>query len=162
MAQGVLFPLRQLDYLLRARGERNVPGRVLAAAADDLLDLLAYRFQADPQRLQGPGRHTVALVHQAEQQVLGADVVVVEHPGFFLRQDDDPPGPIGEPLEHAAHRPSLPCLSRTLCITRYISFVEFSRAAIATARTGIYRARAVAGLGLCGPVRCHASAGHAL
>jgi len=26
---------------------------------------------------------------------------VVEHPGFFLRQDDDPASPVSEPLEHA-------------------------------------------------------------
>jgi hypothetical protein len=36
-----------------------------------------------------------------EQDVLGADVVVVEHPGLFLGQDDDPPCAVGEPLEHA-------------------------------------------------------------
>jgi hypothetical protein len=32
--------------------------------------------------------------------VLGADVVVIEHPGFFLRQDNHPPRPVGKPLEH--------------------------------------------------------------
>jgi hypothetical protein len=25
---------------------------------------------------------------------------VIEHPGFFLRQDNNPPRPVGEPLEH--------------------------------------------------------------
>ena len=34
--------------------------------------------------------YTFALVHEAEQDVLGADVVVIEHPGFFLRQDNNP------------------------------------------------------------------------
>ena len=37
---------------------------------------------------------------QAEQDVLGADVVVVEQARFFLRQDHDPPGPVGEAFEH--------------------------------------------------------------
>jgi hypothetical protein len=32
--------------------------------------------------------------------VLGADVVVIKPPGFFLSQDHDPPGPVGKPLEH--------------------------------------------------------------
>jgi hypothetical protein len=32
--------------------------------------------------------------------VLGADVVVVEHPGFFLSQDDNPAGAIGKSFEH--------------------------------------------------------------
>jgi hypothetical protein len=37
---------------------------------------------------------------EAEQDVLGTDVVVMEHPGFFLRQDNHPPRPVGKPLEH--------------------------------------------------------------
>jgi hypothetical protein len=39
-------------------------------------------------------------VDQPEQDVLGADVVVLEHPGLFLSQDDDPPRAVGEALEH--------------------------------------------------------------
>jgi hypothetical protein len=39
-------------------------------------------------------------VDQPEQDVLGAEVVVVEHPGLFLSQDDDPPRAVGEALEH--------------------------------------------------------------
>jgi hypothetical protein len=35
-----------------------------------------------------------------EQDVLGADVVVVEHPGFFLSQDHDSARPVGKSLEH--------------------------------------------------------------
>jgi hypothetical protein len=38
---------------------------------------------------------------QAEQNVLSPDVVVVEHPGLFLGQDDNPSRSVGEPLEHA-------------------------------------------------------------
>ncbi len=91
---------RQLEHLLGPRGERDVPGRRLLAPADDLLDLLPDRVQADAERLQRLGRDALALVDQAEQDVLGADVVVIEHPGFFLRQDHDPPRPVGKPLEH--------------------------------------------------------------
>src|SRR6516162_6175206 len=91
---------RELEHLLGARGEGDVPRRCLLALADDLLDLLPHRFQADPERLQGLGRDAFALVDQAEQDVLGADVVVVKHPGFLLRQDHNPPRPVGEPLEH--------------------------------------------------------------
>jgi hypothetical protein len=39
-------------------------------------------------------------VDQAQEDVLGADVVVVEHPGLFLGQDDHPTGSVGEPFEH--------------------------------------------------------------
>src|SRR6266496_502155 len=91
---------RQLKDLLGTRGERNVPGRSLLPLPDDLLYLLAHGLQADPERLKGLGGYSLALVDEAEQDVLGADVVVVEHPGLFLSQDHNPPRPVGEPLEH--------------------------------------------------------------
>ena len=80
----------QLQHLLGARGERDVAGRRLLALADDLLDLAAHAFQRDAQRLQRLGGYALTLVNESQQDVLGADVVVVEHPGLFLRQDDDP------------------------------------------------------------------------
>ena len=91
---------RELEDLLRARREGDVPGRGLLALPDDLLDLLAHGVQRDAERLQGLGRDAFALVDQAEQDVLGPDVVVVEHPGLLLGQDDDTAGAVGEPLEH--------------------------------------------------------------
>ena len=111
------FTQRQLKHLLGPRREGDVPGRRLLALADDLLDLLPNRVQADAERLQRLGRDTFALMDEAEQDVLGADVVVIEHPGFFLRQDNNPPRPVGKPLEHLVAlltargqaRFSLPC-----------------------------------------------------
>src|SRR5205085_12417548 len=91
---------RKLKHLLGPGRERDVPGGRLLALADDLLDLLPHGVQADAQRLQRLGRYTFTLVDEAEQDVLGADVVVIEHPGFFLRQYNNPPRPVGKPLEH--------------------------------------------------------------
>ena len=91
---------RQLKHLLDPRSERDMPGRCLLALAGDLPDVLADRLQADPQRLKGLGGDALALADQAEQDVLGADMVVVEYPGLFLSQDRNPPRPVGEPLEH--------------------------------------------------------------
>ena len=54
-----------------------MPGGCLLALAGDLPGVLADRLQADPQRLKGPGGDALALADQAEQDVLGADVVVV-------------------------------------------------------------------------------------
>jgi transposase len=85
----------------------------LRAPADDLLHLLPHRLQADPQRLQRPGGHALALVDQAQQDVLGAQVVVVEHPGLFLRQDHNPPGPVGKPLKHLNQHSSAAVMHRT-------------------------------------------------
>jgi len=76
---------RELKHLLGPWRERDVPGWRLLAPADDLLDLLPHGVQADAQRLERLGCYTVALADEAEQDVLGADVVVIEHPGFFLR-----------------------------------------------------------------------------
>jgi hypothetical protein len=96
----------QLEHLLGPRCERDVPRRRVLAPADNLLDLLPYRIQADPERLKGLGRYPLALVDEAEQEVLGTDVVVLQHPGFFLRQDDGPPGPVSKSLEHRPLRRS--------------------------------------------------------
>src|SRR6202011_4614162 len=79
-----------------ARGERDVPRRGLLALADDLLDLAADALQRDAQRLQRLCGYAFAFVNKTQQDVLGADVVVVEHPGLFLRQDDDPAGTVGK------------------------------------------------------------------
>ena len=96
------FAQRQLQDLLRTRGEGDVAGGRSLALADDLLDLLAHGFERDVQRFEGLGGDAFALVDETEQDVLGSDVVVVEHPGFFLRQDDDPSGSIREPFEHVS------------------------------------------------------------
>ena len=67
---------------------------------DDLLDLLAHGLERDAQRLERLGRDALSLVDQPEQDVLGPDVVVVEHPRLFLREDDHPSGPVGESFKH--------------------------------------------------------------
>ena len=96
------LPQRELEHLLRTRGERDVPGRRLLSLADDLLNLLPHGLQADPQRLEGLSGYALALVDQAKQDVLRPDVVVVEHPGLFLSQNHNPPRPVGKPLKHLA------------------------------------------------------------
>jgi hypothetical protein len=48
----------------------------------------------------------VQTTEQGKQDVLGADVVVVEHPGLFLGPYHDA-SRVGEPLEHARRRPLL-------------------------------------------------------
>ena len=91
---------RQLQHLLGPRGEGDVTGRGLLALADDLLHLLADALQRDAEGLERLGSDALTLVDQAQEDVLGADVVVVEHPGLFLGQDDHTAGSVGEPFEH--------------------------------------------------------------
>ncbi len=90
----------QFQHLLGPRGERDVTGRGLLALPDDLLNLAAHALQRNTKGFQRLGRYALALVDQPKQDVLGADVVVVEHPGLFLGQDNDAPRAVGEPLEH--------------------------------------------------------------
>src|SRR5690606_22760805 len=90
----------QLEDLLGARRERDVPTGRLLSLADDLFDLLAHCLERDAETLERLRRHTLTLVDETEQDVFGADVVVVEHPGLFLGQDDNAPRAVGEPLDH--------------------------------------------------------------
>src|SRR5699024_9225048 len=53
--------------------------------------------------LERLARHPFALVDEAEEDVLGPDVVVVEEACLLLGQDHDPAGPVGEPFEHGIY-----------------------------------------------------------
>ena len=90
---------RQLEDLLRAGRERDVPRRRLAALTDDLLDLAADSLEGDAERLECLRGNAFALVDEAEEDVLGADVVVVQEACFLLCQDDDSAGSVCEALE---------------------------------------------------------------
>ena len=84
-----------------ARGVKGMwPRRRLLALADDLLDLGADGLQRDAEALERLRGDALTLVDETEQDVLGADVVVAEHAGFFLGQHDHPSCSVGEPLEH--------------------------------------------------------------
>ena len=90
---------RQLENLLGARGEGDVPGRGLGTLADDLDDLRANRLERDAHSLEGAGGDALPFVDEPEEDVLRADVVVIEESGLLLCEDDHPPGPVCETLE---------------------------------------------------------------
>ncbi len=89
----------QLEHLLGARGERNMPGGRLLPLADDLFDLVADSLQRDAERLQRLGRDALALVDQPEEDMFRPDVVVVQHAGLVLSQHDDPTSSVSKPVE---------------------------------------------------------------
>ena len=95
---------RQLEHLLRPRREGDVAGRRRAALADDVLHLVADGLERDAERLERLGGDAFALVDEPEEDVLGADVGVVEEACFLLRQHHDPAGPVGEAFEHVGDR----------------------------------------------------------
>jgi hypothetical protein len=100
VAQLQRLPQRQLKDLLGPGREGDVPDRGALALADDLLDLGPDGLKGDAQRLQRLGGDPFALVDQPQQQVLGADVVVIEEPSLLLGEDHDAPRPVGEALKH--------------------------------------------------------------
>ena len=91
---------RELEHLLGARRERDLPGGDLLAGADDAHDLRAHALDGDVQALQHPRGKALLLAQQPEQNVLGADVVVLERARLLLRENDHLPGPFCESLEH--------------------------------------------------------------
>ena len=90
----------ELEDLLGARREGDVAGGGGLALADDLDDLGAHGVQGDVHRLESLGGDPLALVDEAEEEVLRADVVVVERAGLVLGQDDDAAGAVCEAFEH--------------------------------------------------------------
>src|SRR4029077_7094469 len=107
---------RELQDLLRARRERDLAGRDLVALADDPRDLRPHFLHGDVERLEYPRRKTLFLAEQSEQDVLGADVVVLERPGLVLCEDDHLASPFGKAFEHVTLT-LLP--SRTTAVGRY-------------------------------------------
>src|SRR4029453_15759808 len=92
---------RELQDLLGPRGERDVPRGRRLALPDDQLDLSPDGVRPNAHARQRQGCDALALADQAEQDVLGADVVVIEQPRLLLGEDHGPASPIREPLEHA-------------------------------------------------------------
>jgi hypothetical protein len=52
-------------------------------------------------KLEHASGQALLLAQQSEQDVLGADVVVLERSRLLLRENDDLTGPFCESLEHA-------------------------------------------------------------
>ena len=94
---------RQLDDPLRARGEPDLADDGAVTTADDELDGRPDLGQLDVHVLEDARRHTLALADEAQEQMLRADVVVVEPLRLVLSQCQDLARAIRELVE-AIHR----------------------------------------------------------
>jgi hypothetical protein len=92
----------ELEDLLRAGREGNLTGGDLLAGADDAHDLCAHPLDGDVEALEDAGRKALLLAQQTQEDVLRADVVVLERARLFLRENDHLPGALCESLEHGA------------------------------------------------------------
>ena len=84
MVQPARFVDGKLDDLLRPRREAYLAHRRTLAAADDELDCRAHLVQLDAQVGEHLGGYAVPFTHQAQQEVLSTDVVVIEPLSLFL------------------------------------------------------------------------------
>ena len=89
----------ELDDALGARGEADLADDRAVAAPDDELDGGADLGQLDVHVLEHARRDALALADEAEQEVLGPDVVVVEALRLVLGEGQHLPRPIGELVE---------------------------------------------------------------
>ena len=103
VVQAARFVDGQLDDLLGARRQADLADDGAVAAADDELDGGADLVQFDAEVGEHLRGDAVALADKAEQQVLGADVVVVEALGFFLGERQNPARSFGELVESVGH-----------------------------------------------------------
>src|SRR5919108_659549 len=99
ISTGLCFAQREFENLLRARRERNLPRRHLVALADDARNLGAHLLDRDVERFEHACCEPLFLPKEPKQDVLGADVVVLERSRLVLGKDDDLPGSFGEAFE---------------------------------------------------------------
>ena len=93
----------QLDDLLGARRQANLAADRLLAPADDELDRGANLVQLDAEVVEDLGGDTIALADEAEQQVLSANVVVVEALRFLLGKRQDSARSLCKFVESVCH-----------------------------------------------------------
>src|SRR4029078_2949022 len=105
VAEAQRLAQRELEHLLRARGERDLAGRDLVALAADAGHLGANLLDGDVERLEHARGEPFLLAQQPEQDVLSSDVVVLARSRLALRTNDDLASSLGESFEHG---PSFP------------------------------------------------------
>jgi hypothetical protein len=88
---------RQLEHLFRAGRQFNAPAGVTANPGETL-DHFLHPSRLKPELAQDAAGHTAFLADQSEEQVLGANVVMVHTLGLFMGQAQHTPRTLREPL----------------------------------------------------------------
>ena len=99
----------ELNDLLGARGKADLAHDGAIAAADDELDGGTDLVELHAEVREDLRGHPFALADEAQEQVLGADIVVVEAERFLLGKREDAPGSFSKLVESICHN-SVPAL----------------------------------------------------
>ena len=103
VTEAARFVDRQFDHALRSRRQPDLADDRTVTAADDEFDGGAHLREFDVHVLEDARGNTLALADEAQEQMLRADVVVVEPLRFVLRKRQDLAGAVRELVE-AIHR----------------------------------------------------------
>ena len=123
MAQASRLINGELDDLLRSWREADLANDGALATSDDELNRLANLGQLNVEVLEDLRRDALTLADKAEQQVLCADVVVVETLRLVLGERQHLAGAVREAIEaisrgHALLRSPLPGVGRQALVRR--------------------------------------------
>jgi hypothetical protein len=102
VAERQRLALREVEHIRRVVCERDLVGDSLVALAHGADDLRPRLLRRDPERPEHLRRHPFLLAEQAEQDVLGAYVVVPERPRRILGKHNNLPGTFRKPLKHVS------------------------------------------------------------
>ena len=84
MVERLGFLAREREHLLHPRRVRDVADHLgFRPGTDLLLDFHPHGFEIEPHLLEDVDGHALPQFDQAEQQMLGPDVIVIEAIGFF-------------------------------------------------------------------------------
>ena len=101
MTQLQCFTQRQFENFFGTRCERNMTRWRRSTLANNFFNLSAYCFERNTQSFQSLRSHSFTFVNESEQDVLCADIAVIQQSGFFLGQHNNTTGPICEAFKHA-------------------------------------------------------------
>src|SRR5258707_7988519 len=96
MIQATSFIHGEFDHLFSARGEANFTKNNVNSMTDYGLNSYADLIQLNAEVAQYFGGDPFSFTHKAEQEVFGANIIVLEALGLFLSETQDLPGPLGE------------------------------------------------------------------
>src|SRR6266705_2384181 len=123
MVQAVSFLHGEFDHFFGAWGEPNFTKNNAISTPYNSFNGSANLVQVHAEIAQYFGGDPFSLTYKTEQEMFGADVIMLEALGFFLSETQDLPGPLGEPVKPISivhyWSPFLQCRSGKLRVSLY-------------------------------------------